>query len=236
MSPAPAPTLQIPPPDPDKAPLCVNIFTALRLGNTALLALFPYNDSGDIQVTGTVFIGGPGRETGVFFHDNTRDELSVIFGAQGSHYMACGATMSGARVHSVGNFIDEVDDPASFLVLNVIQRQAEGAEAQREVMSWLCSQCQTPLLEVKYAGKTPQGEAIRARPLGYAPPVEAVVQAARALEPFNADPALRVCKHCGFENPPFPVAVWGWDTFTRNYGATERARAQLLATPLPEPA
>ncbi|MDB5580112.1 MAG: hypothetical protein JWR80_5288 [Bradyrhizobium sp.] len=214
---------QIAPPDPEKPPLKVNIFHSLRTGNTANCLFFPYLGDGDIVVSGTAFVGGKGRETGVFQHFNTRDELSVVFAAHGVH-LRPGDTVTGAREHSVGGYFADPEDPEALVVLNVIQRQSDAGVEQSEAMIWLCENCQAPVMECRFAAKTGKPGVP-----GYAPPLEAIVESAVALEAYNETDAARTCSHCGFVNKPFPVSVWGWDAYNRNYVALEKGRKQFLA-------
>jgi hypothetical protein len=215
--------LEIAPPDPHKPPLLANIFHASRGAVTSQLPIFPYMDDGDITVSGTVFVGGKGSDTGVFYHFNTRDEIAIIFGAEGAPIRS-GDTFTGAREHSVGGYLEHPEDPESVVLLTVIQRQSERGEAQSEAMSWLCSGCQGILLKQSYPAKPTMS-----RPPGFSPPPQSVLEAAKAIKSFNSNVAERTCKTCGHVNEPFPIHMWGWDNYAINFFCTEKARRKFLA-------
>jgi hypothetical protein len=214
--------LRIAPANPHKPPLLANVFQASRSGVSSQLPMFPYMDDGDITVSTTLFVGGKG-DSGVFYHFNTRDEIAVIFGAQGAPIRP-GDTFAGAREHSVGAYLEHPEDPKGVVLLTVIQRQSEPGEEQSEAMSWLCSECQTVLQKQSYPGK-PNMERLP----GFSPPQQSVLEAAKVIEAFNADAKERTCKSCGHLNEQFPIHVWGWHNYATNYFSAERARSQFLA-------
>jgi hypothetical protein len=217
------PSLEIPPPDPLKPPLKSNVFQMLRMANTALAPMFPYAGDGDMVPAATVFWGGPNRETSVFTHTNSVDEVAICFASEKSR-MRAGFVHVGARTHLVGGFFEDCADPDILMVIVVTQRQAEREQPQSEALTFMCESCQAPLLHHEFSSKGARPEDADG---GFHPWLETLTEGALCLEPFNADPALRVCKSCGHQNPPWPVSVWGWDAYQKNTDAAERARAQV---------
>jgi hypothetical protein len=197
----------------------------LRTANTALAPMFPYAGDGDLVPAATVFWGGPNRETGVFTHSNSVDEVAICFASEKSR-MRAGFVHVGARTHLVGGFFEDSTDPDILMVIVVTQRQAEGGQPQTEALTFMCEKCQAPLLRHEFSAKSDRADDGSE---GFHPWLETLTEGALCLEPFNADPANRVCKACGHQNPPFPVSVWGWDAYQKNTGAVERARAQVAA-------
>jgi hypothetical protein len=198
------------PPDPARPPLKVNIFDFMRVANTSLVPLFPYLEPGCIVPTGNAFRAGPGRDTGVFEHFNTVDEVSICFAGRGSRVRP-GQVTVGANTHRVGGFFANAGDPDSFVLISVTQRQAEAETDQQEALAFFCAKCQEKLLSSTFDGKPerPQGT----MPRGCEQYVETVVAAAQLSEALNGDAQSRICTKCGHENPPFPVEQWGWRAY-----------------------
>ncbi len=216
---------QIAPPSEDKPPLKTNVFHFSRSTNTALAPLFPYAGEGDIVPCATIFWGGENRDGKAFNHENSVDEVGIVFAAEKSR-MRAGFVHVGARKHVVGNFFEDTTDPDLLMSIVVTQRQAEAGQKQEETLTFFCEACQTPLLTHNFSAKNadPEKEDVP----GFHPALETLTEGAICLEPFNRDEAQRTCPNCGKVNDPFPVSVWGWDYYQKNFVASERARQQLL--------
>jgi hypothetical protein len=210
--------------DPGKEPLKLNVFTGARIMNTALCPMFPYLGDGDMVPAISAFYGGPGRDTGVFTHTNSVDEIYVMFGVQGAPVRA-GDVMVGGREHVVGNYLQKPDDPDSLMTVVVIQRQAEKGVPQAEVVTFICSKCQDPLYVQRFAGK---GEAPKDANPGYQLPFENLVNSARGTEEFNQKEGVRTCKKCGHQNARFPIELWGWQNYEIGFTIQERSRGRYF--------
>ncbi|HMK11809.1 MAG TPA: hypothetical protein VK461_09525, partial [Acidimicrobiales bacterium] len=71
---------RIPPPTGTREPLKVNVYERMQHANTQLVPLFPYYGPGAIVYSGALFRGGPGYDVGHFFHYNTVDEITFVWG------------------------------------------------------------------------------------------------------------------------------------------------------------
>lgn len=216
---------QIAPPAPDKPPLKVNAFLAMRSSNTALSPLFPYAGDGDLVPCASILWGGENRDMGVFNHTNSVDEVAICFAAENSRARP-GFAYVGSRTHLVGRFFENPSDPANLHASIVTQRQSGPGIPQSETLTFICEACQTPLLRHEFSSKNDR--AAGADLPGYTPPLETVMEGAECLEEFNADVARRTCTQCGKINDPFPVSVWGWDNYRHHAVAAERARRLML--------
>lgn len=225
---------QIDAPNPGKPPLKVNAFNQLRISNTSLMPLFPYVSAGDIVPCATIFWGGENRDTSVFNHENSVDEVAITLAAAKSRLRA-GFVHVGARKHLVGRYFEDPTDTEIMMAIVVTQRQAEEGIEQRETLTFICENCQEPLLthsfnskeDMKYAGADASGR--KAALPGFTPPLETLTEGAIVIEPFNKDEKARTCPKCGTVNPPFPLHVWGWGSYYHNAVACERGRAILNA-------
>lgn len=216
---------RIPPPSEDKPPLHANAFFAMRNINSALAPMFPYASDGDMVAAATIFYGGEGRDGKAFHHENTVDEVSIVFAAEKSQ-MRPGFVHVGARKHMVGNYFDDPTDPDILTAIVVVQRQSDPGVEQWEALTFFCESCQEPLLHHRYSAKVEDQK--NADLPGYAPPLETLTEGAICLEPYNASDEARTCPKCGAKNEPWPVSVWGWDHYHNNFVASERARRQLI--------
>ncbi len=217
---------QIAPPVANKPPLQVNVFHTLRGANTALMPIFPYASDGDLVPAASIMWGGDNREMSAFNHRNSVDEVAICFASEKSRLRA-GFVHVGVRTHLVGNFFEDMSDPDILMVIVVTQRQAEKGVAQSETLTFICDNCQAPLLAHEFSAKTEES-AGRADLPGFHPPLETLTEGAICLEPFNASDEARTCPQCGTLNDPFPVSVWGWDAYYKNMVAAERGRSMLL--------
>jgi hypothetical protein len=217
--------LDLPLPDPARPPMIANIFHAVRHANTKLMPMFPYCQDGCIVPGASVFSGGRGRGIGAFHHENSVDEVSIVFASVGGG-IRTGDVFVGAREHLVGAFFHEEEGENNLMVIAVVQRQAEAGIPQSESLSFLCEKCQSTLLRHGYSGKSEQSHN---EPAGdRAPPLETLTEGALWAREFNDSQDLRTCKQCGHVNPPFPLHIWGWDEYRTNYVAAEKARQLYL--------
>jgi hypothetical protein len=180
---------RIPPAREDKPPLHTNVFHALRSANTTLMPLFPYTEAGEIVAGATIFRGGDNRDTGVFNHTNSVDEVGIIFGGQKAR-MPTGFTFVGTRKHLVGNYLEDHTDPDECMAIVVTQMQTPEGVAQEESYTFICEKCQEPLLQHDFPAKI--GDGAKYGP-GYRPPLETLTEGARCLKPFNASEEARTC-------------------------------------------
>lgn len=217
--------LDIPPPDPDKPPLKTNVFSLAGTCNSALSPLFPYLGDGDLVPAVTLFYGGPGRDSGVFTHTNSVDEVVMIFGVKGAPARA-GDVIAGAREHVVRNTLDKPENVDSVITVVVVQRQSERGVPQAEVITHLCEKCQNPLLQHRFDAKgPPPGQT----PPGHQPAFQTVFQSANSAEEFNANEKIRTCAKCGHVARRFPVENWGWKNYRDGLEVTERSRDRYLS-------
>jgi hypothetical protein len=214
--------LSIAPPKQDKPPMKVNVFERSRVTNTLLAPLFPYLDPGSIVPATSLAVGGPGRRFTMFKHFNSVDEVATIFAAKGVARGGPGQMFVGARDHFVNLSFNDANDPGSYILIVVTQRQMDNPEVQTEKLAIVCEQCHEPLLERPFAsGATAQDiEGLQAFD-GYVP-FHTHIEGARLVAEYNASNELKTCKECGFENPAFPIDDWGWQRYTEQ---TETATA-----------
>jgi len=220
--------LNIPAPDPTRPPLTANVFHAVRSANTKLMPMFPYAEDGCLVPCANVFSGGKGYGIGVFNHTNSVDEVSITFASVGSGIRS-GDVFVGAREHMVGAFFHEEESDQNLMVIVVVQRQSEAGVAQHESLSFICAKCQASLSRVEYPAKTGHAAA------DVAPALETLTEGAAWAREFNASEELRTCKKCGHLNAPFPLRVWGWEDYRRNYETAEKARALYLSEATRQP-
>jgi hypothetical protein len=211
--------LVIPPPRPDRPPLHANLLNAMQKANTTLAPLFPYMHPGAIVPTGALFIGGPERDYGQFFHHNSVDEIIIAFVARGGT-LETGQLYNGGRVHGVNSFLKDQTKPGGFVLFTVTQRQNED-EPQPEAVSLNCKGCRKPLYREDWDSQSPPD----ARELDA--PFKTLPRAAAAMQHFNADVALRTCSACGLVNDLFPLAIWGWDEYALQSQVMQQAKQVL---------
>jgi len=199
---------ELPKPDPNRDPLKVNIYRFIQNSKTALAPLFPYVDEGAIVPCAATFRGAPGRHMGRFQHFNTVDEVLVTFGAQGGERRMPGIVHVGAKLHTVVSPIDDSQDPNVMVVAVITQRQSLGTKAQREEYRFICGKCDRRLFLYEIDATPPKRGT---KPPAGTEPFITIAETLEAAKKFNADEAARVCKHCGHQNPPFPIEEWAWD-------------------------
>jgi len=222
-------TLVIPRPRADRPPLRANVLHIMQQANTTLAPLFPYMHPGAMVPAASLFIGGPGRDYGQFYHHNSVDEIIIAFVAQGAT-LATGQVYNGGRVHGVNSFLKDQTKAGSFALFTVTQRQLEHGQAQPEAISLLCSECRKPLFKGEWDGATP----VDAREIDH--PFAGSAQLPGILREFNEDPALRTCSACGHVNDPFPIDIWGWDHYASQSAIMALAKLELAAAASPKEA
>jgi hypothetical protein len=215
------PTHRIPPPDGSREPMRVNLFDSMMVANTQLAPLFPYFGEGAIVPAGAILRGGKDRDFGQFFHSNTVDEVVIAFGSAGS-VTETGFVFVGANMHGVNSFLKNQEDPNSFNVVTITQRQRANGEKQREAVTMRCVKCKEIVAQLEFESTPPPaGESQR----GCA--FSTLTYSAEAAELYNASESSRTCKKCGTLNPRFPLERWGWTAYAEQYRTATDARAAL---------
>ncbi|MDB5409974.1 MAG: hypothetical protein JWL84_4886 [Rhodospirillales bacterium] len=203
-------TRQIPPPSGDREPLKTNIFAFVQNSQSALAPLFPYVDEGAIVPCAATFRGAPGRRFGRFQHFNTVDEVLLVFGAEGALRQASGLVRVGPKLHMVTAPFEDPEREESVRVVAITQRQLIG-KPHREEYRFVCDKCDRRLF-VYEVDATPPQRGKQRETLGDYAPFITIAETYEAARRFNADPEARHCKHCGHDNPPFPIESWAWNT------------------------
>jgi hypothetical protein len=215
----------IPKPDPEREPLKANAYRLAQHSPTALVPLFPYFDEGAIVPCVATFSGGPGKRYGRFQHFNTVDEVAVMFGASGQLSRGSGLVRVGPKLHMVQAPMDNAEDPANAGVAVITQRQSIGKE-QREEYRFVCEKCDRRLfIRAVEANPPKRGSTQSAGSAAFL----TIVETYEAARRFNEDEKARTCRHCGHQNPPFPLESWGWDVYVRQSEVVRRAEAALAA-------
>jgi hypothetical protein len=204
-------TRRIPPPDPDREPLKVNVYERMAKSGSQLMPLFPYDSAGTIVPCGAVLVGGPDKQYGHFFHWNTVNEVAVTYGAN-SAMLATGQIFVTQQLHGVNSFLRDEKDPEAFAVMTITQHQSASGD-QSEAIIARCKKCKAELVRHSYEA-TPHGlpgyDAKR-----YGAEDDPVRQFATTVgsvefsELRNSDEG-RTCAECGHVNDLFPTAEWGW--------------------------
>jgi hypothetical protein len=222
-------------PDRTRAPERRNVYSHVRNIYAQLVPLFDDARPGAMAPAGAFLHGGV--PWGRFFHKNSVDEVTVCFGSRGG-LLDLGAVNVGGRVHGVDSFLQDPDDPASFLVLVITQRQADSGE-QDESIAFRCTECNHKIFELEYSLKGPTDPDHRPEtwPGQGDDPFEFFATQwgswAAACE-FNADENLRTCEKCGHVNAPFPVGSWGWESYVERHAAVAKSYRDLINRSLPE--
>lgn len=205
-------TRRIPPPDPDREPLKVNVYERMAKAASQLMPLFPYDSAGTIVPAGAVLVGGPDMEYGHFFHWNTVNEVVVTYGANNA-MMAPGQIIATQQLHGVNSFLRDEKDPAAFAVMVITQHQSSSGD-QSEAVIARCKKCKAELVRHSYDA-TPHGLP------GYDPtrygargddPVRQFATTFGSLgfvDKRNSEEG-RTCAECGHVNDVFPAERWGW--------------------------
>jgi hypothetical protein len=197
-------------PDPDRDPLKANVFGFVQNSTVALAPLFPYLDEGSIVPCATTFHGGQGKRFGRFQHFNTVDEVAVIFGASGQLTRGVGLVRVGPKLHMVTAPFEDPERSESVRVVSITQRQLIGKK-HREEYRFVCDNCDRRLF-IYEVDATPPERGKQREVIGDYAPFITIAETYQAALAFNADAEARHCKHCGHDNPPFPIESWAWDT------------------------
>jgi hypothetical protein len=204
-------TRRIPPPDPDREPLKVNVYERMAKAAAQLMPLFPYESAGAIVPCGAVLVGGPDMEYGHFFHWNSVNEVVINYGAKSS-MLATGQIYVTQQLHGVNSFLRSEKDPDAFAVLTITQHQSTSGN-QTEALIARCKKCKAELVRHSYDA-TPHGLP-GYDPKRYGAEDDAVRQFATmfASDEFaslrNSEEG-RTCGECGHVNDVFPARQWGW--------------------------
>lgn len=215
-------TRTIPKPDPDREPLKVNVFAFAQTCPTPLAPMFPYLDEGAIVPCVSSFRGAPGKRYGRFQHFNTVDEVAVVWGASGAQRRGVGLIHVGPKLHMVQPMetADSTDDTG---LIVITQRQAVGKE-QREEVRFICEKCDRRLFLYELDA-TPVERGTKRPPGTYA--FKTILATCEAVRQFNADEAVRTCKHCGHVNAPFPIDAWALEIYENQSAIARMGRHSL---------
>jgi hypothetical protein len=205
-------TRRIPPPDPDREPLKVNVYERMSKAAAQLTPLFPYDSAGAIVPAGAVLVGGPDMEYGHFFHWNTVNEVVVTYGANKA-MLAPGQVFVTQQLHGVNSFLRDEKDPEAFAVMVITQHQSSSGD-QSEAVIARCAKCRAELVRIEYDA-TPHGlPGYDAKRYGTdEDPVRQFATLAGSVDfvrERNSDEG-RTCAQCGHVNDRFPAERWGWE-------------------------
>ena len=212
---------RIPPPTGAREPLKVNVYERMQHANTQLVPLFPYYGPGAIVYSGALFRGGPGYDVGHFFHYNTVDEITFVWGENGA-LLETGRIMAQPNLHGVNSFLRNPESPDSFLLVTIVQRQSD-TDAQTERLIWKCVKCHEHLFAHEFTDRPTEDHDDRF------PEFPTLNESVEPVERFNADESLRTCVKCGHVNPPFPMHFWGWDKWSMHQRTVNDARVAMMA-------
>jgi hypothetical protein len=215
----------IPKPNPERAPMKVNVYRFVQTSTTALAPLFPYLDEGSIVPCAATFQGGPGKRYGRFQHYNTVDEIVVMFGGAGQLTRGAGLVMVGPKLHMVQAPMQNQEDPASSGISVITQRQ-KIAKEQREEVRFVCDKCDRRLFTAEMDATPAKRDSALAET---ATSFLTIIETYEAAKRFNADEAARKCKHCGHQNPPFPIESWAWDVYVRQSEIARSGQKSIAA-------
>jgi hypothetical protein len=220
---------RIPPPDPDREPLKVNVYERMAKAAAELTPLFPYDSAGSIVPAGAVLVGGPDMEYGHFFHWNTVNEVAVTYGSNNA-MLASGQVFVTQQLHGVNSFLRDEKDPDGFAVIVITQHQSSSGD-QSEAVIGRCAKCRAELVRIEYDA-TPHGlpgyDAKR-----YGGDEVALRQfptlkgSAEFIAARNSDEG-RTCGACGHVNDIFPGDRWGWERAVLQTGAANAAHRALV--------
>jgi hypothetical protein len=202
---------RIPPPDPSREPLKINIYERMSGAANQLIPLFPYDDAGSIVPCGAVLWGGPDMEYGHFFHGNSVAEVVVVYGSHQS-LLSSGQIFATQPLHGVNSFLRDEKDPEAFAVMTITQHQSESGD-QRETLLARCQQCKAELARIDYDATPPGVDGHDPNRFGAADDRVRQFATTAGSQEFvqlrNSEEG-RTCQGCGHVNPIFPTAPWGW--------------------------
>ena len=219
-------SLTMPDPPADKQPLKVNVYEFGRNLVSTLTPMFPYVDEGAMVPTCAIMYGEPDGDYGYFEHENTVDEVAVIFGSGETTGSGKGGLVRvSARSHGVGNLLTDPDSPDSFSFVTVTQRQSVG-EPQHEAVAFSCEACSAEVFRAEYDATPPKRGKQRAElgPIGH---LHTLYGSAQAAQTYNGDESNRTCPKCGHVNKPFPLHRWGWHRYVAQTRVAREAYQSL---------
>jgi hypothetical protein len=222
-------TRRIPPPDPDREPLKVNVYERMAKAAAQLMPLFPYDSAGAIVPCGAVLTGGPDKEYGHFFHWNSVNEVVVTYGAN-SAMLAPGQIFVTQQLHGVNSFLRDEKDAEAFAVMVITQHQSSSGD-QKEAVIARCKQCKAELVRHSYDA-TPHGlpgyDAERYG--GETDPIRqfATLYASTEFVALRNSDEGRTCAECGHVNAVFPAERWGWERQVEQTRAVSAAYHSLV--------
>lgn len=232
-SPLPQGRHRIPGPTGVREPLKTNVFERMTDSSCQLLKLFPYEDAGALVPCGAIFAGEPDDgDWGHFFHWNTAEEVTVVYGANGA-MLQTGQIFANQKLHGVNSFLRDPKDPDSFAIMTITQHQSDGDD-QREAMIYRCQKCHDELLRFEYDA-TPQGlEGFDPAQWDGSPddevPMFPTLWGSAESAARMADPEIHTCRKCGHVNDVFPAAKWGWQRWVTQSRTANRSKAAMRET------
>lgn len=217
-------SLTIGPPDSNKRPLKENIYDFARTQNAALIPMFPYLEEGAIVPAATLMWGRANGDYGFFMHDNTVDEVVIIFGGDVTNGRGnTGLVRVSTGAHGVGRVLKNPDDPDAYVLISITQRQADDGREQKEGFWFLCEECKAELCRIDF-GAYDQEPVESPRDA----PFVTMYYGGKAYEEFNTENGGK-CPECGHVNAHFPGDRWGWDAYLGQTRVVQKAREALVA-------
>lgn len=140
--------------------------------------------------------------------------------------------MCGAKFHAVSAALSDNQNPDSFLLLLIVQRQEDvGAHPseQYEGFHLHCQSCEQPLLREIYNADPTTPEKHGTREGDRYPMFSTLWGCSTGAQRFKEDEALRTCTKCGHVNEPFPFETWGWNDWVAQNRIANDAAASMVA-------
>jgi len=222
-------TRRIPPPDPDREPLKVNIYERMAKAASQLMPLFPYDSAGAIVPCGAVLVGGPDMEYGHFFHWNTVNEVVVTYGSNKA-MLASGQIFVTQQLHGVNSFLRDEKDPEAFAVMTITQHQSTSGDQQEAVLA-RCKKCKAELVRHSYDATPHVLPGYDTEHLGGDDdPIRqfaTIYGSIKFVEMSNSEEG-RTCAGCGDVNDVVPAGQWGWERQVYQTRAASAAYHSLL--------
>jgi hypothetical protein len=127
--------------------------------------------------------------------------------------------------------LQDPDDSDSMGVSVITQRQSIAKE-QREEVRFVCEKCDRRLFIKEYDATPPKRGMSKGEG---ATTFLTILESFEAAKRFNEDEAARKCKHCGHDNPPFPIESWAWDVYANQAEIARRSLAAMEAAQIAVP-
>lgn len=215
----------IPPPAPNKQPLKANVYEYARTNVAPLIPMFPYIDEGSIVPAVTLYWGQAEGDYGFFIHENTVEEIAIVFGGGGTTARGnAGLVRLNDHVHGVGRILKDTKDRDAYVLVTVTQRQAEGGK-QREAIWFVCENCKTEI--GRNEKDVPVPKPGRQHEHGRYVPFFTIQLGNETRQNFNASEEARTCPKCGHLNAPYPVERLGSHLYIGQTRVVEMARQSL---------